>query len=93
MTQNDKILNHIYMRGSISQREAYLDYGVSSLTRRIADLRDEGYDIRTLRKKHPTTGQVYARYYMRGTPDYFEAIGLQHGAFVEKHAGHDYAYA
>ncbi len=76
MTQNEKILNHIRMRGSISQREAYLDYGVSSLTRRIADLRDEGYDIKTLRKKHPTTGQVYARYFIRGTPEYFLEIGL-----------------
>lgn len=67
MTQNEKILNHIQVHGSISQREAFIDYGVQSFTRRIADIREAGYDLIKVRRHHPTTGQVYSRYYIRGT--------------------------
>ena len=74
MTQNEKILNHIQSQGSISQREAFLDYGVQSFTRRIADLRDSGYDLVSVRKHHPTTGQVYSRYYIRGTEPKTDAL-------------------
>ncbi|WP_316172993.1 helix-turn-helix domain-containing protein [Bradyrhizobium sp. SZCCHNRI2049] len=67
MTQNEQILNHILVHGSISHREAFIDYGVQSFTRRIADIRDAGYDLIKVRKHHPTSGQVYSRYYIRGT--------------------------
>lgn len=67
MTQNEKILNHIQVHGSISQREAFIDYGVQAFTRRIKDLRENGYDLVRVRKHHPTTGQVYARFYIAGT--------------------------
>lgn len=66
MTQGEKILAH--MRASedksITQREAYLDYSIQSFTKRISELRQQGYDIRGLTKKHPTTGQEYTRYYL-----------------------------
>lgn len=67
MTQNERILTHIEIHGSISQREAFIDYGVQSFTRRIADIREAGFDLVKVRKHHPTTGQVYSRYYFRGT--------------------------
>ena len=63
MTQVEKILNHIEKTGSITQREAYLDYGIQSFTRRIADIRAMGQQIISVAKKHPTTGQEYTRYF------------------------------
>jgi hypothetical protein len=62
MAQTDMVLYHIRKAGSISQREALIDYGIQCLTARIRDLRKRGYKIKTLHKVHPTTGQKYARY-------------------------------
>lgn len=62
MTQNHKILKHIQTQGSISQREALLDYSVQSLTKRISELREAGWNIHRDFHTHPITGQRYARY-------------------------------
>lgn len=62
MSQNEIILNHIRRAKSISQREALIDHGIQSLTKRISELRGMGYNIKTVHKKHPITGQRYARY-------------------------------
>jgi hypothetical protein len=62
MTQTTIILNHMKRTGSITMREALLDYSVQSLTKRISELRKAGYKIETEHKYHPTTGQRYARY-------------------------------
>ena len=64
MNQNELILNHIRKAKSISQREALIDHGIQSLTKRISELRSFGYNIKTVHKKHPITGQRYARYVM-----------------------------
>jgi hypothetical protein len=64
MSQNEIILNHIRRAKSISQREALIDHGIQSLTKRISELRSMGYKIKTIHKKHPITGQRYARYVM-----------------------------
>lgn len=64
MSQNEIILNHIRRAKSISQREALIDHGIQSLTKRISELRGMGYKIKTVHKKHPITGQRYARYVM-----------------------------
>ncbi len=64
MTQCEKIIEHIQKNGSITQREAYIDYSIQSFTRRIADLRADGYDIYSVPKKHPVTGQEYTRYFL-----------------------------
>lgn len=64
MSQNEIILNHIRRAKSISQREALIDHGIQSLTKRISELRSMGYRIKTVHKKHPITGQRYARYVM-----------------------------
>lgn len=62
MTQNSIILSHLSRTGSITQREALLDYSVQSLTKRISELRSMGYKIKSEKKNHPTTGQRYVRY-------------------------------
>lgn len=62
MTQHDKILNHISKQGSISQREALMDYSIQSLNKRISELRKIGFNIIREDFKHPTSGQRYARY-------------------------------
>ena len=62
MTQNAMILDHMMRTGSITQREALLDYSIQCLTKRIQELREAGWKINTEHKHHPTTGQRYARY-------------------------------
>lgn len=56
------ILRHMKTTGSITQREALMDHSVQSLTRRITELYDHGYDIYKEPKQHPITGQRYMRY-------------------------------
>lgn len=65
MTQLQTILTHFKKAKSISQREALVDYSIQSLTKRIQELRDMGYNIETQHKKHPVTGQRYARYVLK----------------------------
>jgi len=62
ITQNQLILNHMARTGSITQREALIDYSVQSLTKRISELRNRGYKIKSEKRIHPTTGQRYVRY-------------------------------
>lgn len=61
-TQNNLILNHMFRTGSITQREAIIDYSIQSLTKRISELRGLGYKIKSEKRLHPTTGQRYVRY-------------------------------
>lgn len=65
MTQIQILLNHFKKASSISQREALVDYSIQSLTKRISELRDMGYNIVTQHKHHPVTGQRYARYVLK----------------------------
>ena len=62
MSQNEMILQHLRKARSISQREALIDHGIQCLTKRISELRILGHKIKTVHKKHPITGQRYARY-------------------------------
>lgn len=62
MTQNQKIIAHLKRAGSITQREAILDYSIQSLTKRISELREEGFNIISKVKHHPVTAQKYVRY-------------------------------
>lgn len=64
MTQVQVLLSHLRRVKSkgISQREAMIDYSIQSLTKRISELRDMGHNIKTIHRKHPVTGQRYARY-------------------------------
>ena len=58
-----KILDHLRKKGSISFLEAWTLYTVRSLPRRIKDLREQGYDIISDRRKD-LNGQRYVRYNM-----------------------------
>lgn len=45
MTQNQKILQHLKLHGSITPVEALRDYGCMRLAARIANLRQSGHKI------------------------------------------------
>lgn len=62
MSQLDILKKHLKKTKSITQREAMVDYSIQSLTKRISELRALGMQIKTIWKKHPITGQRYARY-------------------------------
>lgn len=62
MTQNQRIIKHLRKAGSITVREALVEYSIQSLTKRIQELREAGYDIISVAKRHPVTGQKYTRY-------------------------------
>lgn len=62
MTQHDQIIKHLNKAGSITVREALVEYSIASLTKRIAELRELGHDIISKPKTHPVTGQRYVRY-------------------------------
>lgn len=68
MTQTQVLLKHLRKAGSITQREALMDHSIQSLTRRITDLRLKGFNIISVPKEHPVTGQQYTRYTL-GTPE------------------------
>ena len=67
MSQNEIILRHLKKAKSISQREAIVDYSIQSLSKRISELRQAGFNIVTKHKNHPVTGQRYARYVLERT--------------------------
>lgn len=50
MTQNQQIIAHMKRTGSITLREALIDYSVQSLTKRIQELRAIGYKIKSVLK-------------------------------------------
>lgn len=64
--QAKTIVRHMADAGSITQREALVDYSVQSLTRRITELRDAGFSIVGTWKHHPVTNQRYMRYSLVG---------------------------
>lgn len=61
-TQHDKIMQHLKKAGSITVREAMVEYSIQSLTKRIQELRELGHNIVSTVKFHPITGQKYTRY-------------------------------
>jgi hypothetical protein len=65
MTQLHRMLDHMHRNGSITQREAYIDYGVQSFHARLHQLKGKGHKITKVAKVHPTTGQSYSRYYLK----------------------------
>lgn len=60
--QAKTIYNHIRRTGSITQRQALMDYSVQSLTKRISELNEKGIAIDREFRYHPITGQRYAVY-------------------------------
>lgn len=70
MTQHQMILKHLRKAGSITVREAMVEYSIQSLTKRVQELREGGYDIVSVIKRHPVTGQKYTRYRFAREEDY-----------------------
>lgn len=66
MTQVEVMLRHLQKNGSITQREAFLDYSVQSFHRRLTDLREIGVILRAEPRTHKVTGQEYTRYFYVG---------------------------
>lgn len=64
--QSQVVLRHLDNAGTITQREALLDHSVQSLTRRITEIRDAGFKVLGMWKKHPLTNQRYMRYSLAG---------------------------
>lgn len=78
MTQAEAIIHHIETTGSITQREAMLEYGVQSFTKRLCDIEAKGHVLIKQRKVHPVSGQRYTRVYLRDVntfPDLSKAVG------------------
>jgi hypothetical protein len=62
---NTLIFRHLFSKGSITAVEAQALYRCRSLSRRICDLKGEGFLIDS-EMKVDQTGQRYARYIYRG---------------------------
>lgn len=56
---------HLNAHGSVTQREAMIDLGVQSLTKRISELRKHFVIVSDIRV-HKTTLQRYCRYFLKG---------------------------
>lgn len=63
-SQHTKIIKHLQTAKGLTVREALIEYSISSLTKRVHELRGMGYDIESVRKTHPVTGQRYTRYFL-----------------------------
>ena len=64
-TQHSNIIKHLKTAKGLTVREAMIEYSISSLTKRVQELREMGYNIVSNKKKHPVTGQRYVRYTMQ----------------------------
>ena len=64
-TQHSYIIKHLKTAKGLTVREAMIEYSISSLTKRVQELREMGYNIVSNKKKHPVTGQRYVRYTMQ----------------------------
>jgi hypothetical protein len=62
MTQVAKIRRILLSGGSLTQRSALMDYGIMALPRRIADLKAQGFPVKSEMKTNPNTGQRFAQY-------------------------------
>lgn len=60
-----QLLDYLQTTGHVSSREAMIDLDMAggTLTRRVTELRDAGYDIKSTAKEHPVTGRRYTRYH------------------------------
>ena len=64
-TQCAVVLNWLQTNGELTTREAVTELNIMSLPRRIMELRDAGYDIRTTYRKS-STGAKYGVYTLEG---------------------------
>ena len=65
-TQNSLILKHLQENGKINPLESLNLYGCFRLGARIFNLRQEGHNIETIRKKNGVKGNTFAEYHYKG---------------------------
>lgn len=65
ISKKDKILEHL-KHDSITSWEAIQKYRATRLSAIIYLLREEGYDIRSVRETNEETGTNYSRYFLIG---------------------------
>ena len=70
-TQIEMLIEHFEVADNISNIEAQAVYKIRALPRRIADLKERGYEFRSEWKKD-LTGQRYKRYFLISTPNRVE---------------------
>jgi hypothetical protein len=60
-----QLLDYLQSTGEVSSREAMIDLDMcgGTLTRRVTELRDAGYNVTAEAKKHPVSGRRYTRYH------------------------------
>lgn len=61
-TQRRKILGYCAEYGSITNRDAYLDLNINSPTKRISELRRDGYGVTERWEEHINTSGEKTRY-------------------------------
>lgn len=67
MTQNEEVLRHLLVNGTITSVEAIEHYGIMRLGARIYDLKKQGYPIKTYLRVGKTRhgeSMIYAEYRM-----------------------------
>lgn len=67
--QSDRVLEYIQKFGSIMTLDAFRDLGVTRLSARIFELREQGYNLKTTyesRKNRFGETCTYARYKLKG---------------------------
>ena len=67
-TQKHKILQYCAEHGSITVREAVIKLNINSPTKRISEMKDEGYDVQTFdetKTKEDGTTVRFRRYFIK----------------------------
>ena len=64
ISQEDVVLKHLREHGSITSMTAFRLYDITRLSAKVFNLREDGYDIMTLREVSPS-GKHYGRYVLR----------------------------
>jgi hypothetical protein len=65
--QQQAVVSHMVLAGSITRREAWVDHNIANLTAVIAKLRIADFHIRMRRRIHPVTLSSYAEYSLDAT--------------------------
>jgi hypothetical protein len=63
-TRAKQVLDYLQAKGRCTARDALLDIDINSgsFTRRITEIRDAGYAVKTDSHRHPVTNRLYRSY-------------------------------
>lgn len=68
LTQKEKVLYHLKHYRSLTSWEAIKEYHVTRLSAVIFDLREAGYNIKSIKEENLETGTRFVRYYLLSEP-------------------------